>query len=151
MVNADAHIAHLARGRDRLDVTRARQRIGFRHQLESHGAGVHPDAEDPLFLAHRRIVLRAFKRDDDVVLALRQQVRIEAIDRSEDRQVGAAEIRGDGDLVGRDADLQLFGEVVGILVLQLGESRNGESERQRCKGHMGETAHQKPNPADTTE
>jgi hypothetical protein len=113
VIDADAAIGQVERRRHVVEHPRARHRIGMRHRLEGHRAGVDPDAEDALLLAHRRILARPFEHHDDVVLADRQKQAVGIGQRPEDRQVGAVEIGGDGDFAGRGADLQPFGTVCG--------------------------------------
>jgi len=93
---------------DTVDHPCAGQRIAFRHLFEGHALGIHPDPEDALLLAHRCIILRPFERHHHVILADRQEQLVGIGERTEDRQIRAAEIRGDGDFAGRSADLQPF-------------------------------------------
>jgi hypothetical protein len=55
---------------------------------------------------------RPLKHNDDVVAALPADLRIDAVDGAEDRQVSAGKIRGDRDAVGRQADLHTLDIVV---------------------------------------
>ena len=150
MCDADTHIVHLVGRRDGVDVPRTRQRIGFRHEFESHRLGIDPDAEDATLLAHRRTFLGAFQRDHDVVFALGQKIGRKTVDCAEDREVGAAEVGGDGDLVGGNADIEFFGE---LLAARLCDRRGRESQSHEddCEKAGYKTGHQKPDPDEITE
>ena len=109
--------------------------------LEGHRAAVDPDAEQPLLLAHRRDILRPLQRDDDVVLADGHQQLVGIIDRAEDGEIGAGEIGGDGDLGGRDPDLQPFALLDGIAEHRHLRRRRQGGEQQGEEGGQ-QAAHQ---------
>ena len=71
---------------------------------------IDPDTGHTLLPADRRRTQRPLQRDDDVVGADCEQEIILLGDRAEDENVRTGEIRRDGNLVGRDPDVELFGK-----------------------------------------
>jgi hypothetical protein len=118
------------------------KRIGFRHLLEGHGIGVHPDPEHALLPPHRGIVPRPFQRDDHVVLADRQEQFVGIGQRSEDGQVGSPEVGGNGDLVCRRPDLQPLLDGGGLPEGDLRDGRRGGEDQAGDGKHAQEGQHQ---------